>query len=102
MNLHDTLFDYFSNNEQVAERFMRGYAPEQAVDFMESIDAVYDEVDSYGGEDCGSTYYRVYCFQSNGEKVYIKFNGWYASHYGSEYRDFEIVTPQQRTITVYE
>lgn len=102
MNLADTISNFFNHNESAATSFMRGYAPEQVVDFMESIDCSYDEVDSYGGEDCGSTYYRVYCFQSNGEKVYIKFNGWYASHYGSEYRDFEIVTPKQRTITVYE
>ena len=98
MNLHDTLFDYFIYNNNEAERFMRGCR----TCIVQSIDTSYSEVDSYGGEDCGSTYYRVYCFQSKDEKVYIKFNGWYASHYGSEYRDFEIVTPQQRTITVYE
>lgn len=102
MNITDTLFDYFSNNSIWAERLMRGVSSTPVTDFMESINAVYNEVDAYGGEDCGSTYYRVYCFQSKGEKVYIKFNGWYASHYGSEYQDFEIVTPQQRTVTVYE
>lgn len=102
MNLQNTLFDYFTHSNNEAERFMHGYASRCSEDFMQSIDASYSEVDSYGGEDCGSTYYRVYCFQSKDEKVYIKFNGWYASHYGSEYRDFEIVTPQQRTVTVYE
>jgi len=102
MSLKDTLSDFFNANQNEASVFMKGYATTLSVDFMESIKTVYDELDSYGGEDCGSTYYRVYCFQSGAEKVYIKFNGWYASHYGSEYQNFEIVTPQQRTITVYE
>lgn len=102
MNLTNTISNFFSGNESAANCFMKGYATDEAVEFMDNNQIDYNEVDSYGGEDCGSTYYRVYCFQSKGEKVYIKFNGWYASHYGSEYRDFEIVTPQQRTITVYE
>lgn len=125
MNLTKTISNFFSGNERAANCFMKGYATDEAVEFMDSNQIDYNEVDSYGGEDCGSTYYRVYCFQNNAyrknmskeevmkdivynydkpssEKVYIKFNGWYASHYGSEYRDFEIVTPKQRTVTVYE
>ena len=100
--LTQTLSDFFIDNESAADAFMDGYATEEAEEFMDNNRITYDKVDSYGGEDQGSTYYRVYCFQSSSEKVYIKFNGWYASHYGSEYRDFEIVTPKQRTITVYE
>lgn len=102
MSLKDTLNNFFSENPISAECFMRGYADRISQDFVESIDASYNEVDAYGGEDCGSTYYRVYCFQSKGKKIYVKFNGWYASHYGTEYQNFEFVTPQQRTITVYE
>lgn len=102
MNLTDTISNFFNGNESAANCFMQGYATDEAVEFMYDNQIDYNEVDSYGGKDQGSTYYRVYCFQSGGEKVYIKFNGWYASHYGSEYRDFEFVTPQQRTITVYE
>ena len=100
--LTQTLSDFFIDNESAADAFMSGYATEDAEEFMDNNRITYDEVDSYGGEDQGSTYYRVYCFQVGAEKVYIKFNGWYASHYGTEYTGFEFVTPQQRTITVYE
>lgn len=102
MNLHDVLFDYFTHNNNEAERFMHGHASRCIEDLILSIDASYSEVDSYGGEDCGSTYYRVYCFQSKDEKVYIKFNGWYASHYGSEYEDYFFVKPKQVTVTQFE
>ena len=102
MTLQQTLSNFFTVNESAADCFMQGYATDESVELMDKKRIVYDEVDSYGGEDQGSTYYRVYCFQSDSEKVYIKFNGWYASHYGTEYQVFEIVIPQQRTITVYE
>lgn len=101
MTLKQTLSDFFEDDEP-ADAFMAGYATDEAIEFMDNNRIVYDEVDSYGGEDQGSTYYRVYCFQSGSEKIYIKFNGWYASHYGTEYQNFEFVTPKQRTVTVYE
>lgn len=59
-------------------------------------------VDRYGGEDQGSDYWSVYSFSDGMQVVFIKFYGWYASHYGSEYQGFKIVTPQEKTVTVYE
>lgn len=59
-------------------------------------------VDEYGGEDQGSDYYAVYSFSKDNEKIFVKFYGWYASHYGSEYQGYKFVTAQQKTITVYE
>lgn len=52
-----------------------------------------EHVDGYGGEDCGRDYWSVYSFKDNktGEKVYVKFDGWYASHYGSEYEGWLFV-----------
>lgn len=60
------------------------------------------EVDHYGGEGQGDTYYTVFSFEKNGEKIFIRFDGWYESHNGSEFNDYRIVTPKQKTITVYE
>lgn len=55
-----------------------------------------------GGEDCGSTYYTVYQFDLNGsETFYLRFDGWYASHYGCDYSDFREVQPKQVTKTEY-
>ena len=59
-------------------------------------------VDSYGGEDQGSDYWCVWKFSKSGEDCFVKFYGWYASHYGTEYQGFKFVTPEQKTITVYE
>jgi hypothetical protein len=59
-------------------------------------------VDHYGGEDCGSTYYTVYQFIVDGNEVfYLRFDGWYASHYGCEYQDFREVFSRQVTKTEY-
>ena len=100
MSLETKLKEFFTENPNYAKEFLQGDG--ELPDTMEFLSINCSCVDSYGGEDQGSTYYRVYCFQTVSEKVYIKFNGWYASHYGTEYQNFEIVTPQQRTITVYE
>ena len=60
------------------------------------------QVDSYGGEDEGSNYYKVIKFTRGSETVFIKFWGWYASYDGAEYQDFSIVTPKEKTVVVYE
>lgn len=56
----------------------------------------------YGGEDCGSTYYTVYQFDlEGGETFWLKFNGWYASHYGCDYEDFSEAKPKTVTNVEY-
>jgi hypothetical protein len=59
-------------------------------------------VDQYGGEDQGSDYWCVWKFSKDNEECFIKFYGWYASHYGTEYQGYKFVAPAQKTITVYE
>ena len=59
-------------------------------------------VDSYGGEEQGSDYWCVWKFSKDGEECFVKFYGYYASHYGSEYQGFKFVTPVQKLMTVYE
>ena len=48
-------------------------------------------VDSYGGEGQGDDYYSVYHFIDH--DVYIKFQGWHTSHWGSEYDHMVEVKP---------
>ena len=60
------------------------------------------EVEHYGGEGQGSSYWTVYSFTKNDETFYISFNGWYESYSGSVYSDYSLVEPKQKTITVYE
>jgi hypothetical protein len=59
------------------------------------------KVDSYGGEDMGSTYYAIYKFTRDGEEVFIKFYGFYTSYDGSDYRDFCQVFPKEVTKVEY-
>ena len=59
-------------------------------------------VDSYGGEDQGSEWYKVQYFVEH--DVYIKTEGWYSSYNGTDFEEGygEEVRPTQKTITVYE
>lgn len=100
MALKDTLEIILEQlSEDDKEAFMDGYGPEELFD-NELITVT--NVDSYGGEDMGSDYWAVYSFTKDNEECFIKFYGWYASHYGSEYRGYKFVNPQQKTVTIYE
>lgn len=56
-------------------------------------------VENFGGEGKGDDYYKVYHFIDH--DVYIKFQGWYASHQGSEYEEMYEVRPKEVTTTQY-
>jgi len=58
--------------------------------------------DSYGGEEQGSDYWCVWKFTKDDEDCFVKFYGYYASHYGAEYQGWKFVKPAQKTIIVYE
>lgn len=61
-----------------------------------------EEVDNYGGEGQGDTWYTVRYFKDH--DVYIKTNGFYSSYNGTDF-DYgfgEEVKPVEKTITVYE
>lgn len=62
----------------------------------------WEEIEQYGGEDCGSTWYSIKYFKDH--DVYIKTNGHYQSYNGTEFYDGygEEVKPVQKTVTVYE
>lgn len=119
--LYDKLNDYFVNEPYTAGHLMRCDNPfvvEEIEDNSEVIVCVYDGtevggdkslagiaikyIDNYGGEDMGSEYWSIYKFSRNGVELYIKFEGYYASHYGSEYQGYKFVKPVEKTIIVYE
>ncbi len=94
----------FFNNE------IRGSEPsrwdeQEVVEFKrETKEAgiAFEFVDRYGGEDQGSDYWCVWKFSKDGEECFVKFHGWYASHYGTDYQGWKFVTPVQKLMTVYE
>ena len=57
---------------------------------------------NYGGEGQGDDYWSVYSFTRGDEKVYVKFNGWYASYNGAEFTEWFFVEPKEKVITVFE
>lgn len=64
----------------------------------------WEEVEQYGGEGMGDTWYSVKYFPEH--DIYIKVTGWYQSYNGTEFYDgwgcCSQVRPQQKTITIYE
>lgn len=60
------------------------------------------EIEQYGGSDQGSTWYSVKHFVDH--DVYIRTDGYYQSYNGTDFYDGigKVVTPQQKTITVFE
>lgn len=65
-------------------------------------------VDSYGGEDQGSEYYHIWKFtrkdvNPDGDNwAWVRFDGTYASHYGTDYNGYRFVSPQEKVVIVYE
>lgn len=84
--------DYF--NKEDYEDFLNAY---------EALGEVEVKVEEHhGGEGQGDDYYCVYSFSDGVHTAYLKFDGWYASHYGSEFNSVFLVEPRQKVITVYE
>ena len=69
---------------------------------LEESGVVCQHEDSYGGEGQGEDYWSVYSFTRGDEKIYVKFNGWYASYNGAEFTEWFFVAPKEKVITVFE
>ena len=57
--------------------------------------------DNYGGEGQGDDSWSVYSFARGDEKIYVQFNGWYASYNGAEFTEWYFVEPKEKVITVW-
>lgn len=60
-------------------------------------------VEHYGGEDMGSTYYDILHFPKH--DVYLKVEGYYTSYNGTDYNGWEdvsVVVPREKVITIFE
>lgn len=102
LEFNTKITDILHLHPNILEGMMEGYVPHSYEHIFKSEGISTKSVDEYGGEDQGSEYWHVWKFTKDSDVVYIKFFGWYASHYGSEYQGFKIVTPQEKTVTVYE
>jgi len=81
------------------------YDSEELTELKNQLDVAgirFELKDRYGGEDMGSDYWSIYAFSDSTDTVFIKFNGWYASHVGSEYQEFYAVIGKEKTVVEYE
>ena len=96
-------FDMGEDEDAVkSEHFMESYLEFNEELFKSKSGLDYKCLDSYGGEDCGSTYYAVYEFTRGNESCTIRFDGHYQSHYGTDYEGMKEVSAKQKTVTVWE
>jgi hypothetical protein len=108
MSLKETIESFLAENSSELESafFHEGITdygdyPEMEEELQQAgID--FECVEQEGGEGEGDQYHTVYKFTKGAEEVFVKFHGWYASYHGSEMNGYNIVTPKQKVITVYE
>lgn len=101
MSLKDEVAEILQKNTEIPEHLFQDHISEENQDMLNSKGIKLIQVQQHGGEGEGDQYWTVYEFEKDNELVYVKFEGWYASHYGAEYTGFEFVKPKQKVVTVY-
>lgn len=98
-DLQKVMVEYFTPNRDFCDYRMQG-----SVHYMEKLPSgvSFKRIASHGGENEGSDYWTVCEFSRGDEKVYIKFFGFYASHYGTDYLGFSVVRPFEKTVIDFE
>lgn len=97
-DVHNTMF-YSDMPEEPGK-----YSDDDTDSFLLALQAMGIELKhkaNHGGEGEGDKYWSVYEFKQGDESVHVKFDGWYASHVGSELTDYFFVKPKQVTVTQY-
>jgi len=102
MSLKSTLEIIFEELGDGLESMMDQYCSDDLEAALNTQQIVYTVEDRFGGENQGSDYWCVWKFSKDGQECFVKFYGWYASHYGTDYQGWTFVTPEQKTITVYK
>jgi hypothetical protein len=95
--INNTFFEGWFNPE------IEKYDDDEVVEFKKSLmDFTVELEKQHGGEVEGEDYWSVYKFSQNGQDVYVKFQGWYASYAGSEFSEWFFVEPKQVVVTQFE
>lgn len=80
------------------------YDEESTVEFKKILvdnKVIVEFEDNHGGEGEGDDFWTVYSFTLDTEKVFVQFDGWYASYNGSEYSEWFFVQPKEVMVTQY-
>lgn len=100
MSLQQELVDYFTNDVDACETMLQWYVPD-TIPVVDMLSEPPKKVASYGGEDQGSTFWKVWRFTRGNETVLIKFDANYQSHYGTTYLGFSVVEPYEEVVINY-
>lgn len=100
MSLQQELVDYFTNDVGACETMLEWYVSDD-IPVVSMLSEPPKQVASYGGEDQGSTYWKVWKFTRGKETVLIKFDANYQSHYGTTYLGFSVVEPYEEVVINY-
>lgn len=85
----EEFINLIKNNDE-CNNLYRGYvnnAYDEKDDPVEIGDFIIKTEEQYGGEGQGDIYFVVLSLEKNGQKKYIKLDGWYASYAGHEFND---------------
>ena len=80
------------------------YDSEETTTFREVLtlnNLSFEHVTNHGGEGEGEDFWSVYKFSDSTGEVYVQFQGWYQSYYGSEFTEFFFVTPREVSVVQY-
>lgn len=98
MSLKEKIEAMLGDDTSLQEQFMHQDEDEE---LLKEHGLTSKVVDSYGGEDCGSTYYAVYEMSDGIESLFVRFDGHYQSHYGTDYQGYSFVTPKEKKVMEY-
>lgn len=97
--LRHSLVEFFERNKDICEGMMDAWI-DPATSLPSNVSS--KVIATHGGENEGSDYWTVWEFSLGHEKVYLKFFGFYASHYGTDYLGFSVVRPFEKTVIAFE
>lgn len=95
---HPTYQEWFNKYQNIPSKYDSAKKR-----WMQENNIVWEEVEQYGGEGQGDTWYSVKYFPDH--NIYLKVDGWYQSYSGTEFNGWDCVKevkPIQKTVTVYE
>lgn len=89
-----------SLGDSIAQSFFWGDEDEELI--LEKLPNVKHNLEErHGGEGEGDSYWTVYSFADDTDKVYVQFDGYYSSYGGSEYEEWFFVEPREVMVTQY-
>lgn len=98
-NMQRSLFNSDIRDLEISER--DADAVKQAKQVLGAAGVILEHEAQHGGEGEGEEYWSIYSFAKDGEKLYVKFDGYYQSYDGSELEQWFYVEPKEVMVVQY-